>query len=94
MATFEAHSDAKKFYAHREVDGVDESFPIRFQRNMVIVKTKWGNVVFTKTNRGQSFTDSREPKKRIGAHEIKSELERLLDTKEQAEQAFQHLMSA
>jgi hypothetical protein len=88
MASYESHLDRKKFYATNQDD---ETFPITFKRATVIVKTKWGNVVFTKSNRGQYFHDSREPKKALCGAEVLSELERMLDSKEQAAAAFAHL---
>lgn len=89
MATFETTSEKKRFFI---TNSEDETFPIRFERARVVVRTRWGvNVVFEKTTRGQYFKDSREPKKRISADEVYSELLRLLGNKGQADAAFAHI---
>lgn len=90
MASYENHLDRKRFYATNQDD---ETFPITFKRATVIIRTKWGvSVAFTKSNRGQYFHDSREPKKALTGVEVLAELERMLDTKADAAAAYQHLL--
>ena len=92
MATYTSQVDRKRFYVTKESEDGNETFPITLIKGMVIITTKWGDkIVFTKTNRGANYRDSREPKKSFSELEIKSELSRLLDTEEQAEQAFNSL---
>jgi len=90
MPNFESYTERKKFYA---TNNEDETFPITFKRSMVIIKfPNWNtSVVFTKSNRGKYFHDSREPKKALTATEVYAELLRMLDSKEQADAAFANL---
>lgn len=62
---------------------------VLFERNTVILSVMGTEVVFSKTNRGQTFTDSREPRKRFDADHIRSELVRMCG--EEGVSAFRRL---
>ena len=85
MATHSSYFERKRFFAENE-DG--DKFPIVFTKSSVIITTKWKDrVVFSKSNRGKYFNDSRT-KKLISESEVRSEIARLLDTKEDADKAL------
>jgi hypothetical protein len=89
-ATFATGIESKLFIIENERG---DKIPIRYVQMTVEVTTAYGDTVtFTKSNRSRNFGDSRE-KKAISEQEVKSELARLLDTKEDAEAAFQVLDS-
>lgn len=89
MATFQANLDQSRFFAPIKTEDGEKRIPITYLKAMVIITTKWGDkVVFTKSNRGKSWRDSRTPKKTLSEYELKDELTRLLDCKEDAEKAF------
>lgn len=85
MSRFEHEQESRFLYppildSNREPTG--KRMRVYFERNTVRVTVMQTEITFSKTNRGQTFTDSREPKKRFDDEHIRSELVRMLGLEE------------
>jgi hypothetical protein len=78
------------FSSAKTPDDDAKMFRINFVRGIVTIDTYGVKVVFTKSNRGQYFTDSREPKKRFTRDEIFYEIKRMLNDDAKANEAMKH----
>jgi hypothetical protein len=104
--TFDAFGDAKKFFVDaKDANGDDTKIMVRLRSSCVVVTTAYGErVAFSKTNRGESYRDSRGKKVEkknewgdkvvritklyLSENEVKAELHRLLDDMHEADRAF------
>ena len=97
MPSYESFCNASRFFVEmKDDDGELVKIPVSLIRATVVVSVPCANgqiakVAFAKTNRGQTFRDSRSPKKNITAAECLSELKRMLQSNNDGEMAFQTL---
>ena len=97
MPSYESFCNASRFFVEmKDDDGELGKIPVSLIRAVVIVSIPCLNgqvskVAFMKTNRGQTFRDSRSPKKNITGQECLAELQRMLQSNSEGELAFQTL---
>ena len=97
LPTYEAFCNTSRFFVDmKDEDGELGKVPVSLIRAVVVVSVPYpsgyvSKVAFAKTNRGQTFRDSRTPKKNITGQECLAELQRMLQSPDEGERAFQTL---